>query len=110
MKSEVILNASSLDVNVVKCIQPIFKNQPNEICSHLSEKASKGPISSKGAVMKQKKRRKRRGRRKKGGEGKKAMVAVLVFTMIGTLRSEDGDCGENVAEKVNSRFFNLDRD
>ena len=37
------------------------------------------------------------------------MVAVLVFT-IGTLRSEDGDGGENVAEKVNSRFFNLDRD
>ena len=109
MKSEVILNASSLDVNVVKCIQPIFKNQPKEICSHLSEKASKGPISSKGAVMKQKKRRKRRGRRKKGGEGKKAMVAVLVFT-IATLRSEDGDCGENVAEKVNSRLFNLDRD
>ena len=37
------------------------------------------------------------------------MVAVLVFT-IGTLRSEDGDGSENVAEKVNSRFFNLDRD
>ena len=38
------------------------------------------------------------------------MVAVLIFTMVGTLRSEDCDGGENVAEKVNSRFFNLDRD
>ena len=58
-----------------------LKTNPNEICSHLSEKASKGPISSKIALIKQKERRKRRGRRKKGGEGKKAMVAVLVFIM-----------------------------
>ena len=65
----------------------------------MSEKASKGPISSKIALMKQKKRRKRRGRRKKGGEGKKAMVAVLVLKMIGTLRSENGDGGENALKK-----------
>ena len=49
--------------------------------------------------MKQKKRRKRKGRRKKGGEGKKAMVAVLVLKMIGTLRSENGDGGENALKK-----------
>ena len=30
--------------------------------------------------------------------------------IIGTLRSEDGDGRENVAEKVNSRSFNLHRD
>ena len=30
--------------------------------------------------------------------------------IIGTLRSEDGDGSENVAEKVNSRSFNLHRD
>ena len=30
--------------------------------------------------------------------------------LIGTLRSEDGDGIENVAEKVNSRSFNLHRD
>ena len=30
--------------------------------------------------------------------------------LIGTLRSEDGDGSENVAEKVNSRSFNLYRD
>ena len=29
---------------------------------------------------------------------------------LGTLRSEDGDGSENVAEKVNSRSFNLHRD
>ena len=32
------------------------------------------------------------------------------MTIIGTLRSEDGDGGENVAEKVNSRSFNLHHD
>ena len=31
-------------------------------------------------------------------------------TRLGTLRSEDGDGSENVAEKVNSRSFNLYRD
>ena len=30
--------------------------------------------------------------------------------VVGTLRSEDGDNRENVAEKVNSRSFNLHRD
>ena len=30
--------------------------------------------------------------------------------IIGTLRSEDGDVREDVAEKVNSRSFNLHRD
>ena len=30
--------------------------------------------------------------------------------ILGTLRSEDGDGGENVAKKVNSRSFNLHSD
>ena len=47
----------------------------------MGEKASKGPISSKIALMKQKKRRKRRGRRKKGGKREKATATVLVFIM-----------------------------
>ena len=34
----------------------------------------------------------------------------IVATLIGTLRSEDGDGRENVAEKVNSCSFNLRRD
>ena len=29
---------------------------------------------------------------------------------LGTLRSEDGDGSENVAEKINSRSFNVHRD
>ena len=40
---------------------------------------------------------------------------IIYFTVtgakkIGTLRSEDGDGSENVAEKVNSHSFNLHRD
>ena len=38
-----------------------------------------------------------------------SLMAVAVHTIIGTLRSEDGDGRENVAEKVNSRSFNLHR-
>ena len=39
--------------------------------------------------------------------------AVLFFPpscCVNSLRSEDGDGSENVAEKVNSRSFNLHRD
>ena len=35
---------------------------------------------------------------------------VSVIVTLGTLRSEDGDGSENVAEKVNSLSFNLYRD
>ena len=35
---------------------------------------------------------------------------VPVSSTLGTLRSEDGYGTENVAEKVNSRSFNLQRD
>ena len=35
---------------------------------------------------------------------------MSVHRLIGTLRSEDGDGSENVAEKVNSRSFNVHRD
>ena len=34
-------------------------------------------------------------------------VAVAVAVLVGTLRSDDGDGRENVAEKVNSCSFNL---
>ena len=37
-------------------------------------------------------------------------VVVVVVTALGTLRSEDGDGRENVAEKVDSHAFNLHRD
>ena len=40
-------------------------------------------------------------------EGDNAQRSSL---LLGTLRSEDGDGRESVAEKVNSRSFNLHRD
>ena len=64
-----------------------LENQPNEICSHLTEKASKGRFlkpenGSKITVTKEKERRKRKSEEiRKGGEEKKAMVALLVFIM-----------------------------
>ena len=35
--------------------------------------------------------------------------ALCLWGVLGSLRSEDGDGRENVAEKVNSRSFNLHR-
>ena len=64
-----------------------MESQPNEICSHLTEKASKGRFlkpenGSKITVTKEKERRKRKSEEiRKGGEEKKAMVALLVFIM-----------------------------
>ena len=58
------------------------------MCSHQSEKASKGtrflsPRSSKITVTKEKARKgeRERARRRKGGEEKKAIVALLVIIM-----------------------------
>ena len=56
------------------------------MCSHQSEKASKGtgflsPRSSKITVTKEKERRKRKSEEKERGRRKKAIVALLVFIM-----------------------------
>ena len=58
------------------------------MCSHQSEKASKGtgflsPRSSKITATKEKARKgeRERARRRKGGEEKKAIVALLVIIM-----------------------------
>ena len=67
-----------------------LENQPNEICSHLTEKASKGRFlkpenGSKIIVTKEKERRKRKSEEKeRRRRKKKAMVALLVF-IIATL-------------------------
>ena len=64
-----------------------LENQPNEICSYLTEKALKGRFlqpenGSKITVTKEKERGKRKsGEIRKGGEEKKAMVALLGFIM-----------------------------
>ena len=61
-------------------------NEPNESCSHLSEKRSRGRffvpdrLENHSNEGKAKKKKKERGGRKKGEE-KKVMVALLVFTL-----------------------------
>ena len=61
---------------------PFLENQPNEIYSHLTEKASKGSFlksenGSKITVTKEKERRKRKSEEiRKKGEENKAMVAI----------------------------------
>ena len=44
------------------------------------------------------------------GEGRVRVNATQATYQIGTLRSEVGDDSKTVAEKVNSRYFNLHRD
>ena len=64
---------------IVYIYNPFLENQPNEIFSHLTEKASKGSFrflkpenGSKITVTKEKERRKRKsGEIRKGGEEKK---------------------------------------
>ena len=73
-----------------------FENQPNEICSHLSEKASQkagflSPRSSKITETKEKERRKRKSEEKEKRRGGKSngKIALLVF-IIATLETTVG--------------------
>ena len=70
-----------------------FKNQPNEICRHCDDKASKGRFFLKPDKLqihsnegKRKEKKKERGGRKEE-KRKKAMVALLAF-IIATLEKE----------------------
>ena len=55
----------------------LFENQPNEICSHLSEKASKGMFPMPEKLQNHSNEGKlRKGEKEKK---KKAMVALLIF-------------------------------
>ena len=61
-----------------------FENQPEEICSHLSEKASKGRFLKPEKLQNHSNEGKGKEKKKERGEGndekrKKAMVAFLVF-------------------------------
>ena len=60
-----------------------MENQPNEICSHLSENKAGflGPISSKVTVMKEKEKRERKSEEEERRRREKSMVALLVFIM-----------------------------
>ena len=69
--------------NIIYISSRFFENQPDEICSHLSEKASKGRFlkpenGSKVIVTKEKERRKRKSEEKERRSRKKAMAALLV--------------------------------
>ena len=73
-----------------------FENQPNEICSHLSEKASKGRFLKPEKLQNHSNEGKGKEKKKERGEGKeekkkKAMDALLDF-IIATL--------EFLAEKI----------
>ena len=65
-----------------------FENQPNEICSHFSEKASKGMFLKPEKLQNHINEGKGKEKKKERGEGneekKKAMVVLLVF-IIATL-------------------------
>ena len=64
-----------------------FENQPNEICSHLSEKASKSRFLKPEKLQNHSnegKGKEERARRRKGEEEEKAMVALLLY-IIATL-------------------------
>ena len=63
-----------------------FEDEPDKICSDLSEKGPKGrflrPISSKITLAKEKEKKKEGAKGKKGGEEKKkTRVTLLVFIM-----------------------------
>jgi len=58
-----------------------FENQPDKICSHLSEKASKGRFLKPEKLQNHINEGKRKEKKKELGEEKKAMVALLVFIM-----------------------------
>ena len=58
-----------------------FENQPNKICSPLSEKASKGRFLNSEKLQNHINEGKGKEKKKEQGEEKKAMVALLVFIM-----------------------------
>ena len=77
-----------------------FENQPNEICSHLSEKASKGRFFGPDKLQnhsKGKENEKERGGRKEV-QRKKTMVALSVFIMA-TLKIGFGRKKKTVGRK-----------
>ena len=59
----------------------LFENQRNEICSHLSEKASKGMFPKPEKLQNHSNEGKGKEKKKERGEEKKAMGALLVFIM-----------------------------
>ena len=81
----------------------VYENQHDEICSHLSDKASKGKFLKPEKLQNHSNEGKGKGKKKERGEEKKAMVALLVL-IIATLDiafdrkkmfDAKGPCGDN---------------
>ena len=75
---------NSYTLYTVSISNRFFENQPNKICSHLSEKASKGRFLNPEKLQNHKnegKRKEKRNSEEQGEEKKKTMVALLVFIM-----------------------------
>ena len=92
--------------NSLETSSRLFENQPNEICSHLSGKASKGsflgPISSKNHTNEGKgKEKKKRARRKKG---KEIFVMATLEAIFGRKRMLDG---EKIVHEANYKVEQL---
>ena len=86
----------------------MFENQPNEICSHLCEKASKGTCLQTEKLQNHSKKVKERGKgkndKKEKRRRKKAMVTFLVFKLP-TLEMAHFDRFAEFLEKFNRFFF-----
>ena len=65
----------------IKFPKRISDNQPNKICSHLSENASKSRFIKPEKLQNHSNEGKGKEKKKERGEEKKAMVALLVFIM-----------------------------
>ena len=74
--------------NSLETSSRFFENQPNEICSHLSEKASKGRFLKPEKLQNHSNEGKGKDKKKERGEGKEekrktAMVALSVERVLG---------------------------
>ena len=85
-----------------------FENQPNEICSHLSEKVSKGRFLNPKKLQNYRNEGKGKEKKKQRGEGKeekgKKAMAVLVVFIIATLEIVFGGENQTVGPKRSIQF------
>ena len=68
-------------MSIVYISSRFFENQLNEICSHLSEKASKGRFLKPEKLQNHSNEGKGKEKKKERGDRQKAMVALLIFIM-----------------------------
>ena len=76
-----------------------FKNQPNKICTHLCEKASKGRFLKPKKFQDLSNERKGNEKKRERGEVEKAMVALLVFLNGGNVLKDSARYIINIFDK-----------